>query len=230
MKDGSTMSDTRSARVDEARPTSLRERKKQLTQAAIEEAALRLFQERGYEQTSIQDIADTVMVSARTFFRYFSSKEEVLLGPMRLVLNESLRFLQELAPTESLHAMLRATFLHLAGLYQQRRTSFLRRYQVAVQTPSIATIYLYALLETEPLICDALLAHPGLAVGRSQIRLLVAVYMAALRVALEVWLEQGAQEDLVTVLRRYLDALALGAGLRALTPEEQRSGTDEQLC
>ncbi len=54
---------------DDAQPVSLRERKKRLAQATIEETALRLFQQRGYEQTSIQDIADAVMMSPRTFFR-----------------------------------------------------------------------------------------------------------------------------------------------------------------
>ncbi len=53
---------------------SLRARKKRLAQATIEETALRLFQQQGYEQTSIQDIADAVMMSSRTFFRYFASK------------------------------------------------------------------------------------------------------------------------------------------------------------
>jgi len=61
---------------------SLRERKKRLAQATIEETALRLFQQQGYEQTSIQDIANAVMMSSRTFFRYFASKEDVLLEPM----------------------------------------------------------------------------------------------------------------------------------------------------
>ena len=64
------MNDKVSLPHDEAQPMSLRERKKRLAQATIEETALRLFQQQGYEQTSIQDIADAVMMSPRTFFRY----------------------------------------------------------------------------------------------------------------------------------------------------------------
>src|SRR5947199_2321801 len=146
MTEKSKLNDIISGQPDAAQPMSLRERKKRLAQATIEEAALRLFQQQGYEHTSIQDIADAVMMSSRTFFRYFASKEEVLFGPMRAILNEGLHFLRSVAPTESPHAALRATFEYLASLYQQQRASFLLRYQVAMQIPSVVPIYLSVLI------------------------------------------------------------------------------------
>jgi AcrR family transcriptional regulator len=190
---------------DESQPMSLRERKKRLAQATIEEAALRLFQQKGYERTSIQDIADVVMMSPRTFFRYFASKEDVLLEPMRAIQSEGLRFLQHAAPTESPHAALRATIEYLARLHQQQRASFLTLYHVVMQVPSLASIYVYALMKTEPSLCEALYSRLEAATNRQEIRFLVAIYMAALRVALEEWLEQEAQGDLVSLLRGYLD-------------------------
>ncbi len=202
------MNDKISSRYDEAQPMSLRERKKRLAQATIEEAALQLFRQKGYEQTSIQDIADAVMMSSRTFFRYFASKEEVLFGPMRAVLSDGLRFLQRVAPNESPLAALRATFVHLASLYQQQQASFLLRYQMAMQTPSVASLYLYALMETEPAMCDALYSHQEAVTHRQKIRFLVAIYMTALRVALEEWLEQEAQGNLVSLLGQYLDSFS----------------------
>src|SRR6266567_8045019 len=199
------INDTGFSQDDDSQPMSLRARKKRLAQATIEEAALRLFQQQGYEHTSIQDIADAVMMSSRTFFRYFASKEEVLLGPMRTILSDGLRFLQRVAPTESPHAALRATVEYLASRYQQQRASFLTRYQVVMQIPSIASIYLYALVEKEPALCDALCSRLGTVTNRNKMRFMVAIYMAALRVALEEWLEQEAQGDLVSLLRGYLD-------------------------
>ncbi len=200
------MNDAIYAQSDESQPLSLRERKKRLAQATIEEAALRLFQERGYEQTSIQDIADAVMMSSRTFFRYFASKEEVLFGPMRAILSDGLHFLQRVAPTESPHAALQATFEYLASRYQQQRASFLLHYQVAMQVPSVVPIYLAVLIETELALCDALCSHLEAATNRQEMRFLMALYMTALRVALEEWLEQEAQGDIVSLLRRYLDS------------------------
>jgi AcrR family transcriptional regulator len=202
------MDDMFSAQSD-AQPMSLRDRKKRLAQATIEEAALRLFQQQGYEQTSIQDIADAVMMSTRTFFRYFASKEEVLFVPMYATQSEGLRFLERVAPTESPHAALKATFEYLASLYQTQRASLLTRYQVVMQIPSTSSIYLHALIAIEPAMCDVLCSRLEAGTSRHEVCLLVAIYMAALRVALLEWLEQEVQGgDLVALLRKDLDAFS----------------------
>jgi AcrR family transcriptional regulator len=61
-------------------PAGLRERKKAKTRAAIREHAMRLFQEQGYAATTVDQIAEAADVSPSTFFRYFPTKEDVVLS------------------------------------------------------------------------------------------------------------------------------------------------------
>ncbi|MBP2705052.1 TetR family transcriptional regulator [Microbispora sp. RL4-1S] len=57
---------------------TLRERKRRRTRQAIVEAAVGLFEEHGYEGTTVADIAEAAEIGTRTFFSYFASKEELL--------------------------------------------------------------------------------------------------------------------------------------------------------
>src|SRR5260370_11697315 len=59
--------------------TGLRERKKLKTKEAIQREALRLFKERGYSETTIEQIAAAAEISPSTFFNYFPTKEDVVL-------------------------------------------------------------------------------------------------------------------------------------------------------
>lgn len=58
----------------------LRERKKARTRATIQQQALRLFRDQGYEATTVEQIAEASEVSASTVFRYFATKEELVIS------------------------------------------------------------------------------------------------------------------------------------------------------
>jgi AcrR family transcriptional regulator len=60
-------------------PTGLRERKKAMTRAAIRAHAMRLFEQQGYAATTVDQIVEAADVSQSTFFRYFPTKEDVVL-------------------------------------------------------------------------------------------------------------------------------------------------------
>jgi AcrR family transcriptional regulator len=201
------MDETISKQPEEVQRLGLRERKKRLIQATIEDTALQLFRERGYEETSIQDIADAVMMSPRTFFRYFSSKEEVLFAPMQTVFSDAVAFLQHYPPAEPLTAALSATFAYMASIYKQERARLLVRYQVSRETPALASVYLYSIATMEPMLCKALAECRETHLSERQIKLLVAIVMATFRVIAQEWLEDESNSDFVTLVHEHLDPL-----------------------
>jgi AcrR family transcriptional regulator len=79
----------------------LRERKKQRTRRALIEAALRLFDEKGFEETTLAEIAAEADVSTRTFFSYFASKEDVVFYDMDERMDLALSLLAGREPEDS---------------------------------------------------------------------------------------------------------------------------------
>jgi AcrR family transcriptional regulator len=86
--------------------TGLRERKKRETREALARAGLELFAERGYDETTLAEIAEAAGVSTRTIFAYFPSKEDILFSTMQAMLEELARALAERpAGTDALSAL-----------------------------------------------------------------------------------------------------------------------------
>jgi AcrR family transcriptional regulator len=109
----------------------LRERKKAKTKAAIQQHAMRLFGERGYQATTVEQIAAAAEVSPSTFFRYFPTKEDVVLyDALDPVLLEAFRAQPaELSPIQALRGAMWAVFGELpAGevAVQQERDALIR--------------------------------------------------------------------------------------------------------
>ncbi|WP_327115062.1 TetR family transcriptional regulator [Nocardia sp. NBC_01730] len=101
--------------------SGLRERKKAQTRLAIQYHALRLFRKHGYENTTVRQIADAAEVSESTFFRYFPTKEEVVLWD-DLDLSFAARFRAQPTALDSFEAMrtaMRDTFTELPTAQRQ---------------------------------------------------------------------------------------------------------------
>lgn len=77
------------------------------SRAAVTRTALELFAERGFEETTVEDIADALGVSRRTLFRYFASKNDMVWGEFDQVLERLRRCLAATADDQPLHEALR---------------------------------------------------------------------------------------------------------------------------
>jgi AcrR family transcriptional regulator len=116
--------------------TGLRERKKLRTRAAIQKEALRLFLKKGYEETTIEDIAEAVDISPSTFFNYFPTKEAVVfqddLDP--LIIAE----LNAQPPDVKPIAALRLAMKKVMGRLSQADDALLReRIDLVAKTPEL---------------------------------------------------------------------------------------------
>ena len=102
-------------RAADPRPTGLRERKKAKTRAAIREHAVRLFRDQGYQATTVEQIAAAAEISPATFFRYFPTKEDVVLQDDIDVMAMGAFEAQppELSPVAALRAAMTDTFAAL---------------------------------------------------------------------------------------------------------------------
>src|SRR2546429_4905035 len=114
----------------------LRERKKARTRASIREHALRLFREQGYQHTTVEQIAEAAEVSPSTFFRYYPTKEDVVLQDgLDLVWFEALRAQPpELGPIAALRASLREAF---AAIPEQDMAMLQENMALALSIPAI---------------------------------------------------------------------------------------------
>ncbi len=137
----------------------LRERKKQRTRQALVDAAMALFSTKGYEETTIAELAAAADVSPRTFFSYFASKEEILFADTPLKLQISGDVLSEPLPGERpVQLLLRAFDSVLSAdtdlLGQPQRV----RAELILRTPGLQAHALREVVSGQRNLADGLLA------------------------------------------------------------------------
>ena len=116
---------------------NLIERRHEQTRTAIADAAVALFIEHGFVETTMDDIADAAGVSRRTAYRHFPSKDDLVFEQPRRWLHHFNATIDDLHPGETLRQRCRRGLLAVAGLIQANAASVLPAYNVFVTTPSL---------------------------------------------------------------------------------------------
>ena len=191
--------------------SGLRERKKIATRQALHEAALRLVAERGLESVSVDDIADRADVSPRTFFNYFSSKDDAVLGLDPEASDRQLdRFLArpaEESPLEALRAVAREQADEMAG----ETELWPLRLKVIDAHPALLARLAAAFGQAERTLAEAIAQRTSTRVGDDAYpTLLAGVAGVATRTALQRWLATDFTTSLPDLVDEAWDALEAG--------------------
>ncbi|MFI6561035.1 TetR/AcrR family transcriptional regulator [Streptomyces sp. NPDC050534] len=177
---------------------TLRERKKQRTRDALLRAAVELFTTRGYERTTVDEIAEAVDVSQRTFFRYFAGKEEAALALQELAVARFVEAVRERPADEAPMQALRQAVLEGWDTLGEVIESvvpvelYLRMYRVIESTPVLLAAHLRRNEETEDTLARVLAGREGVDVDADpRPRLAVAVFGGVMRVTERRWSAGG---------------------------------------
>jgi AcrR family transcriptional regulator len=168
----------------------LRERKKAKTKAAIQEHAIRLFRDQGYENTTVEQIADAAEVSQSTFFRYFANKEDVVIyDTLDPILIEAWRAQPaELGPIAAMRAAMKQVFAELDPSYVDEMTE---RGRLVYRVPELREAMVNDMLRTTNVIA----AEVALRCGRSPDEFEVRVFTGAMMGALLAAMLPALQEE-----------------------------------
>lgn len=172
-------------------------------------AALELYAERGFDQTTVADIAERAGVTERTFFRYFTDKREVLFdgaGRLQEVVVEAIASAPAAAPME----VTAQAFATGAALLEERRDFARQRAAVIAATPSLQERELLKLASLGAAAAEALRRRgvPGPAAG-----LAAETGVTVFRIGFERWIGDASSATLAQCIREALEELkALTAG------------------
>ncbi|MFE0424143.1 TetR family transcriptional regulator [Streptomyces sp. NPDC058953] len=202
--------------VGPAEAGGLRERKKRRTRDTLARAALELFTTQGFDETTVDEIAEAAEVSQRTFFRYYASKLEVAFAVQDLT---ERHFLDALRARPSQEPPFEAMRRAVATAWDTIASAIgdivplqlhMRMYLVVESTPSLLAVHIRRSLATEEQIGRIIAAREGVDFEEDpRVRIAVAAFGGAMRVAGQRW---SAGDDHSTrairdLTSRYMDHL-----------------------
>ena len=176
----------------------------------LEQAAMELFLERGFEQTTVTEIANRAGLTQRTFFRHYADKREVLFAGSA-ALQELLVSTLASAPDSAAPIDAVATALEAAATALQERREYSRQRQAVIAAnPELQERELIKLASLSAALAEGLRQR---GVTDPAASLAAEAGIAVFRIAIERWQNDPGQRDLPQLIRESLDALkAMTAG------------------
>jgi|HubBroStandDraft_4_1064222.scaffolds.fasta_scaffold86817_2 AcrR family transcriptional regulator len=170
----------------------LRERKKEHVRTTIQKEAIRLFTEQGYEQTTVEQIAEAAGISPATFYRYFTSKEDsVVTDEYDPIIIQAL---MERPADEPLIDAVRAVMAGVLATYFDRdRDLLIKRHELRRRTPALQAASFEEQERTMELFAALIARHLRRPTEDLDVRIACGALSGAMQEAVGLWFGQGAQ-------------------------------------
>lgn len=167
----------------------LRERKKQATRAALQEAALRLALQHGPEQVRVEDIAEAAGVSSRTYNNYFSSREQAIVAAVTA--DREARIEAAIAAQPKRARLAEVITEAIVQQYTDPGDDQREALLLITTHPALRSAFLSGTAAIAPALAEVIAARLGDG-DEFTARVLAAAVTAAIRIAVEQWLQPGA--------------------------------------
>lgn len=192
----------------------LRERKKLRTRRAIQDHALRLFGEQGYDATTVEQIAAAAEISPSTFFRYFPTKEDVVVtDEYDPIMAEVFRSQPAgLSPIEALRGTLREI---MPLMFDEDLRVIRTRMRLVAEVPALRARTFESMREgTHAVLSDLVAERTGRDRGDPEIEAFNWAVLGVMQAAIHQWLEgPPGDDDLPAMIDRNLEFLSRGCPL-----------------
>src|SRR4051812_25879789 len=191
-------------------PIPVRERTRRTVRGELAQLAVRLFVEKGYDETTIDDLAAAAGMSKRTFFRYFASKEELVMGKYEFFGEQLAEDLAARPADEPIWVSLRQVFGRVADHVENdaRRTESDAMEKIVRDHPTLNASYLERVSRMQEIVLDEVRTRTGRPdPADPRTAAIVGAAFSCLIAAWTTWLTTNQAQQFGDLLDQAMDAI-----------------------
>lgn len=189
----------------DADSTGLRERKRRQIRERLTRVAMALFLERGFEATTLDDIAAAADISRRSFFHYFASKEDVVFAWQEDLATALVAVIATRPANESM--LMAAENAICVMIRQLEPGEAIAMAKLKRDNPALQARDQVKYEKLERALAETLVKRAGLRSERLQARLVAMIAAGAMRISGELWAAEGAREKPEALVKRTFAAI-----------------------